>query len=78
MTKIASRGGGGGGPALISFAVQPTGALQRFSSRDAIDLMPDKSWRGMRLDTVTALGFLCISYAFPDCIRTLCKLFPLL
>ena len=41
----------------------------------AIDLMPDKSWRGMRPGPVTAL---CISYAFPDCIRTLCKLFPLL
>ena len=41
----------------------------------SIDLMPDKSLRGMRPDPVTAL---CISYAFPDCIRTLCKLFPLL
>ena len=40
-----------------------------------IDLMPDKSWRGMRPAPVTAL---CISYAFPDCIRTLCKLFHLL
>ena len=29
----------------------------------------------MRPDPVTAL---CISYAFLDCIRTLCKLFPLL
>ena len=37
-----------------------------------LDLMPDKSWRGMRPGPVTAL---CISNAFPDCIQTFASCF---